>query len=562
MRNSQKKPQNYAIDGFVPRSRAGQPRRRSTIDGMSSSRPQASELTKPATQTGSHSAQEPFAFEDDMDVTGSLARPIDVDLSNEELVRPKWWQFKKKKAYKQQVKQLKQERSHRRKKVVKRVALLVVLLGLLIGGFLGWKVLRNTAKVFNGNVLGFFDTTKLKGEEDGRVNILLAGTSEDDGPDHGGATLTDSIMIVSVDTKNNTGFTVSIPRDLWVSYGEQCAAGYEGKINNAYECGEATNFKETGYAEGGMGLLEKILSKDLGIPIHYYGKINYTAFRDAVDAVGGIEITVDSTDPRGIYDPNIQPKDGGPLRLKNGLQKLDGKTALALARSRNSHGGYGMSRGDFDRTTYQRAMLLALKDKALSSGVITNPAKIGDLLDTAGNNVKTDLKTSELRRLYDLSKLVKNQDVSSVDLAGEEVGLLNTGAYNGQSIVKPVAGIKDFSQLKLFFSRLTSTDPAVKEAPQAVVLNGSGVSGLAQKKADALAAKGITVATVANASKAYDKTVIVDLTAGKKPASKRSLEAQFGATATTNKTLYPEVTNYKTDFVIILGKDAAVSPAN
>lgn len=438
--------------------------------------------------------------------------------------------------------------------------MVIAAIVFVIGAFLAVKLIMASARVFDGNVLGFFDSTKLRGEDQGRVNILVAGTSEDD-IDHDGADLTDSIMLLSIDTRNNTGFTVSIPRDLWVNYGETCSPGVRGKINAVYQCGNEVNFNEPGYAKGGMGLLEKVVSTNFGIPIHYYGKINYTAFKDAVNAVGGITVPIDSDDPRGIYDPNIMPRDGGPVRLSNGPQKLDGKMALALARSRNVAGGYGMSRGDFDRTTYQRKMLLALKEKGLSAGVISNPAKIGKLFDAAGDNVKTNFESNEVRRLYELAKLIDNDKIDSIDLASEEINLLTTGDIGGQSIVKPVAGVTDFSGIKLYFKKLTSTDPVAREGATVVILNGSGISGLAAKRGEELAERGIEVLATGNAAD-RSVTAVVRLVKDGKTGTQSALEKKFGATATSDISQHPEAKGYKADFVIILGKQGAPPTTN
>ena len=136
----------------------------------------------------------------------------------------------------------------KRYKIIKRSILSVLAIFILIGGFLGYKFWKNSTQIFGGGgIFGFFDSTKLRGEDQGRVNILIAGNSEDD-PGHAGASLTDSIMLVSLDTANNTGFMMSIPRDLWVSYGvKNCAVGLQGKINAAYVCGEQIKFHESGY---------------------------------------------------------------------------------------------------------------------------------------------------------------------------------------------------------------------------------------------------------------------------------------------------------------------------
>jgi hypothetical protein len=203
-------------------------------------------------------------------------------------------------------------------------------------------------------------------------------------------------------------------------------------------------------------------------------------------------------------------------------------------------------------------MLLALKDKALSAGVLSNPVKITSLLDAAGKNVDTDFKVNEIRRLYDLSKDVKNEGIKSIGLADDNVSLVQTfTAVNGTSAVRPVAGDGNFAQIKAFIKKMTSNDTVTKEGATAVVLNGSSTSGLAQKHANQLGDdKGIMVKTVGNAS-ARTTTVIVALHGDKMPATKAYLEKKYGVTSTTDTTANPEAKNYDADFVIILGSNEA-----
>jgi LCP family protein required for cell wall assembly len=193
-----------------------------------------------------------------------------------------------------------------------------------------------------------------------------------------------------------------------------------------------------------MGLLEKVVSTNLGQPIDYYGLINYSAFRDTVNALGGVTVTIASPDPRGLYDPNISPVDGGPLKLANGPQKLDGQTALNLARARgDSYYSYGFPQSDFDRTEHQRQMLLALKSQAISWKVILNPTKAGHLFDGMASNVKTDLDTGNVLPLFSAIDKVKNiQSIGLRDFNGKNY----LGSYGGALI--PMAGIDDFSSIQ------------------------------------------------------------------------------------------------------------------
>lgn len=558
MRNPNQK-QRYALDGFVPRQssamsnrgnqRSPRPSRSLTKRELKSQRPKEDDF---AVHQDSHEA-----LQFDGEGSGSKNKPIEIDLNtddNQKEKKPHIWQLKKRRAYKK----AKRAKWSRRKRIAYRIYRVILALLLILGIFLAAKFLINFSKVFDGNILGLFSSTKLRGEDEGRVNILLAGTSEDD-IDHDGADLTDSIMLISIDTRKNAAFTVSIPRDLWVDYGRACSSGYEGKINVVYQCGNDTNFKEEGYGPEGIGLLQKTVSEVFDMPIHYYAKINYTAFRDAVNAVGGIDVKIDSDDPRGVYDPNIARVDGGPLNLTNGTHKLDGKLALALARSRNSAGGYGMARGDFDRTKYQQQMIVALKNKALSTGVLANPAKIGSLMDAAGSNVSTDFKTSELRRLYEIGQKVQSQNIKTIDLADEKVNLVTTGSYGDQSIVLPVRGLGDFTDLQQYFRRLTSTNEAVKEQADVVVLNGSGVPGAAQITADDLIKKGMEVVLVGNASSDIGRTVLIDTASGNKPKTKEMLERKLGVSALSPSSTYPDSTQYEADFIILLGPQTSQS---
>ncbi len=538
-----KKPR--AIDGFVPRRLGDVPgtmgQKRRTLNDFESSR-----------------SKEAIEFHEAKDDTGKEEGSI-INISPEELGSTDFSNNKKSNNKKKRWNPFSRNNNKpplTRKQKVKRIALGLMVLLVIFGGLFGWKFLRNTGKIFGGNVFGIFDNTKLRGEEVGRVNILLAGTSEGD-PGHDGADLTDSIMIVSIDTKNNTAFTVSIPRDTWVDYGAACASGYAGKINVAYQCGKDTNFKEAGYPDGGMGLLSKIVNDNFGIKANYYGKINYKAFEDAVKAVGGIDINLKTDDDRGILDRIFDWEcnyNCYKVKYPNGKLHLNGEQALDLARARGDYTGYPTygTGNDFGRTTRQREMLVALKDKILSSGTLINPAKISSLLDAAGKNVKTDFKVNELRRLYAISKLVDSSKIESIDLASEKVGLLTTDMYSGQSIVLPTAGMNDFSQIKAFFKKKMSTNPVVKEEAKIVVLNGSGVAGLAQTKADELTKKDLTVISVGNGTSRKD-TVVIDKTAGKKSATSKLLGEIFGVTPSTSAQNYPDAKKYEADFIVIVG---------
>ena len=525
-------------------SRAG--RTRPTLDPFTKPTKERAPIgVKPSTATG-------FTVASDSKANVSGAPKFDLELEDVEQKPVKKGWFKRRKD--------KKKPTSKARRWSKRTALAMMAVLLIGGGWLGWKLYRNAAKLTRDNnpfhLLSALQSAPLK-NTDGRTNILLAGNSVDD-PGHGGAKLTDSIMVLSIDTKNKTAFMLSIPRDLWVDYQTRgCSVGYQGKINATFVCGDETNFKQDGYPNGGMGLLEKVVEDNFGIDIHYQGLINYGAFKDAVNAVGGITITVESSDPRGLYDPNIAKVDGGPLKLSNGQVTLDGQTALNLARARgDSAYSYGFPGSDFDRTKHQRQMLLAIKEKALSAGVLANPLKLGQLFDTLGKNVQTDLELKEMQSLYEAGKDLNNDNIKSLSLNDWEGKNLLTSyaAPNGSSALAPAAGVGNFSQIKKELKKIISNDQVAQEAANIVILNGSGVNGEAVKQAEVLSGKGMNVLITANADKQYATSVLVDNTAGKKSASLGALQNTYKISASADAALtakYPSA-----DFVIILGRDA------
>lgn len=442
----------------------------------------------------------------------------------------------------------------RKRITLKRGVLTLAIVMLLVGGWVGGKFIYNAHKLFGGNILSVLTTTKLNGEGDGRVNILLAGNSADD-PGHSGGQLTDSIMLISIDTKNNKAFLLSIPRDLWVKVPGD---GHQ-KINGAYVTGESNDFSADGYPAGGMGALEKVVSQNLGLPIHYYALVNYRAFQQAVDSVGGIDLNIQSDDPRGLYDPNIDWTTKGPLvKLSNGQHHLSGQQALDLARARgDAYNSYGFAASDFSRTEHQRQMMVALKNKVITAGTLANPAKLSSLTDAIGNNVVTDFQLNEVHRLYDLTKKIDNSHISSLSLndANGKSLLASYATPNGQSALIPADGIDDFTSIQAFIKRQTSSDPVVQEAATIVVLNGTSTNGLASKLKTQLTAKNIIVTKTGDAlTSTQTVTSIIDVSGGKKPATSAALVKQFGAHLTT---VNPYVNTYKANFIVVLGADQA-----
>jgi len=437
----------------------------------------------------------------------------------------------------------------------------LITLALLIagGGLLFMQGYNKVHKVFRGEgkVSAFSasaDQQLLKGEKTGHVNILLLGNG---GIGHDGSDLTDTIIVESIDTVRKTASLISVPRDLWV----QVPGHGSMKINAAYETGkydylgkiDASN-ANTEAVFAGFKTADQIIGGVLGITIDYNALVNFTSFREAVDSVGGVTVNV----PEQLYDPTMAWENhNNPVLAQPGVQEMNGKQALLYVRSRETT-------SDFARSQRQRAVILALKDKVLSAGTLSNPLKISQLINAFGDNLVTDMSLSEAMRAYSLGKDMNNSKIASIDLVTPPHDLITTGGMNGLSIDKPRAGLYEYSAIQEYIQQVLNppapTTPSaaagtssVPENAAITVLNGTATEGLAGRKAATLKAAGYNVVSTGNAP-ATARTVVVDYSGGADPNTKSYLEKTFGTTAVTTSP-YASVTQGSANFVVILGSD-------
>ncbi len=520
-----------SIDGFVPRRRIGQSQQQTRLGGLQQSSSGALDRSRNSGQSSMHTQPTPQARVRRAELDATLASIDDTP----------------------EVKSAPKAKRRISRKSLKRIFIALIVAGLLIAGFLGIKGLLAGASIFQGNLLGLVQNKPLKEDDNGRSNIVIFGTSEDDeGGDHPGAYLTDSIMVVSLNQTKKNAYMFSIPRDLWVEYDTACGAGYEGKINEVFTC-----YSNSGEDEpAGSNALRKKIGEVTGLDAQYYAHVNYSVVRDAVDAVGGVEVTIESDDPRGILDRNFDWKCNyqcNYVKYENGKTGvMDGEHALALARARGSSAPtYGLEQGNFSREKNQQKILTALKSKAVSAGTVTNIGKVSGLLDAFGENLRTNFETNEIRTLMNLSSDISTKSIKSLSLVDETDPVVTTGMLGAQSIVRPVAGLYDYSGIASYLNKSLNSSAATREAAKIGVYNGSDKAGVAQTVADKLSAKGLNVVTVDNAPDGQYKRYELYVLNSDKPATKKKLEKLYGVKARTTS---PPVDTIGVDIVLIIGQ--------
>ncbi len=339
-----------------------------------------------------------------------------------------------------------------------------------------------TIKDFDPKDVVFSLGADLKQDEFGYTNLMLLG---DGGHIRDGADLIDTIMVASLDFNNRKVSLMSIPRDYYVrseQYGK-------AKINELYR----NNKAELG-EEGGYEAFMDVGGQITGLDIQYYARVDFGAFVEVIDSLGGISLEVKES----IYDPYYPNEtDNGytVFEVDAGIQEMNGETALKFVRSRKTT-------SDFDRAARQQQVLMAIKDKALSGNVLTSPSTIKKLYQSVSGNINTNMSLREMLAMASFAKDFERENmVMKVlhDDPGRDGGFLYTPErkyYNGQFVLVADGDsldlINKYADL-IFHRREVLLDPVKIE-----ILNATKVPGIARNVTSHLNRFGFNLAGVDN----------------------------------------------------------------
>ena len=231
-----------------------------------------------------------------------------------------------------------------------------------------------------------------KVERERYVRVLVAGVDRTSG-------LSDVLMLVSLDRERNEAWILQIPRDTYAAYTNR---SYK-KLNGAPQ------------TLGSMEQTCRFLSEAMGIEIDRYVRLSPDVLRDAVDAVGGVEIELDRT----MYYND--PEQGLSIHLKKGKQTLDGEQAEQLVRYR-----WGYARGDLDRMDVQKRFLSSFLRTARQE--LSLPVAIR-LAGSLWGEVETDLKLTELPTLIGEAMALSEESIFLVTAPGSEAVAKSGASY-------------------------------------------------------------------------------------------------------------------------------------
>lgn len=331
-----------------------------------------------------------------------------------------------------------------------------------------------------------------------RINVLVMGLDyrdweSDDIP------RTDTLILFSLDPESRTAGMLSIPRDLWVDI-----PGFDhNKINQAYRLGEVYNVDGRGPGQA-MLTVEELL----GMEIDYYAQVDFLAFEEFIDELGGVSVTISEeiqVDPLGADNT---------LVLSPGEQVLPGWIALAYARARNTIGS------DFDRAQRQQQVVMGIRNRILTAdllpGLIKNSPAIYESLSSG---ISTNLTLTQLVRLAWVAHQIEEANIRQGVIGVDQVEF--AFSYDGQDILRPLMNeilqLRDeifsiYGPVVPLATEAVSEELVIEEFASVRILNGTLSPGLASSTTDYLRDSGIDVTEPANAETRYANTILIDYT--------------------------------------------------
>lgn len=399
----------------------------------------------------------------------------------------------------------------RRKKEEKhehRVVLLKRTVAVLIAILLSVALLAGAAKAlfsvnFSLRSIVSVAGKELPQDENGYTNFLLAGSGDDS---HDGKDLLDTIIIASIDTSGKKGTVMlSLPRDLYFMRTENMGVG---RINSLYRdyrgylVAQGMNAEEASTAS--LKEFSAEVGRALGIDIHHLIRIDFIAFEQAVDAIGGIDIEV----PEDIVDteypgPNYSYQ---TFSISKGLQTLDGATALKYARSRHTT-------SDFSRSARQQQIIIAGMEKVRTIKLHKDIGKITELYGILSDHIETTLTAGEIISLAGLGEDLDRSRIFTMQLTDQNGlygGLIEPGGFlyappreqfEGASVLLPVSMPQypiSWKQIQALAKIAWTNRDTLIDAPRIVVLNAGAPEGAARLLGGELYRYGFNVIEITN----------------------------------------------------------------
>lgn len=309
------------------------------------------------------------------------------------------------------------------------------------------------------------------------VNILILGVDAGDyeNKTDKNAKRSDTMILVRYIPESNKVYMLSLPRDTRVLIN-----GDKEKLNSAHRI-------------GGEILAIQTIEKMLGININYYTKVDYTGFRNCIDAIDGVDMEIPFNMDYDAYDISIHFTKGENVHL-------DGKKAEEFVRWRKNNDGSGYAMGDLGRAATQQKFILKVAEKMKTPAGIL---KVPGLINTASKYVETDMTPKTMLKYIFKLRNIDTSQIENKVLEGEPkyIGGVSYFIYDMEKNIDFLSNFKD-SSTKTIGVEVDKSKIRMK------ILNSTGVNGLAAKYKQNFEELGYNVTSIGNYSEKQDFTLI------------------------------------------------------
>ena len=392
------------------------------------------------------------------------------------------------------------------------------------------------------------------------------------GSGHDGAFLTDTILELTYDPAKNAVTMVNIPRDLYVfvPYGG-AKVGYWGKINSAFsyvmEAQTSANLSsryrfsadnQNSRIDAAVNLTKDIVEQVTGTPVDYWATLSFDGFRKFIDAIGGVDVNVETTFDDYEYPANDDPQiDASVMHIhfEAGLQHLNGERAIEYARSRKS----AQDGNDFSRSKRQMRLITAVKEEVAQPSIML---KAFGVMDALQGNIRTSLTVNEAKGLLDYFRgdgaaSTKNLLFVSQILSTDNFLAAGT-SQDGGYILSPLAGQSNYTSIQKWLEQGRLFPELRAEGLKIQVQNGSGQQKLLTQFNTDLEQNGLDLLDPIWANNS-EKSIIYDYSSGKSSNTIKAITDLLpGAAIKSGKKPYSQ----SADVVVILGRDYAQPAGN
>jgi LCP family protein required for cell wall assembly len=337
-------------------------------------------------------------------------------------------------------------RAPRKRRTGRIIAVVLAVFLLSACGFTYWAWNHLNGNIDSVDLDRSLGDDRPKKIDTGAQDILIVGSDSRAGANQklgGGGNVSggrsDTTMVVHMPEGRSKATVVSIPRDTLVTR-PSCRKADGNTLPEAHR----VMFNSV-YALGGPTCVVKTVESMTQVRMDHYLEVDFSGFKDLVDALGGVTVTTD----QAIHD-----KASG-LDLAAGTHRLDGKESLSFVRTRHGIG----DGSDLGRIGLQQKFILALLQEVKSQKLTGSPTKLYKIADTATQTLTTDESLAKVTKLMSFAKSLKGLDTANMDM------LMLPVAYDKADPNRVVAAEPQATQLWKAIRHDNPIPPSARKSP-------------------------------------------------------------------------------------------------